>query len=234
MSNSLESAEPSQSNGAGMCADHPDLRAAFLCGLCGRAICAICAFTRTDGSRVCTTCASAAAPAESEAPRLVGRGYLPPEHVRFLKCVQHPSIGAVHVCNGCGAPMCALCEFSLPVDLHLCPRCVVAPPKRTSKSRRTLLVAAYAVAAYGTIGLALLTSGALASLLDFDSTHRQRLLGWIFSLGLFFPAIVGAALGIGGIDRRLHNPAAFWIAAVWNSLLLGIHLIFIILGSMRG
>jgi hypothetical protein len=231
MSNYLESTENAPASGPGMCADHPDLRAAFVCGLCGRAICTLCAFTRTDGTRICTICANTAAPVAEEGPKLVGRGHLPPEQVSFLKCIQHPNVGAVHVCKGCGAPVCATCDFSLPGDLHLCPRCVVAPPRRISKSRRVLLGFAYALAAYGTIGLGLLTSGALSSF--FDSQSRRQLLGVLFSFGLFFPAIVGAALGISCLDRRLNNPATVWIAAVWNSLLLGLHIILIVIGNLK-
>jgi len=50
---------------------------------------------------------------------------------------------------------------------------------------------------------------------------------------LFFPAIVGAALGISCLDRRLNNPATVWIAAVWNSLLLGLHIILIVIGNLK-
>src|SRR5262249_6715417 len=158
---------------------HPDLRAVFLCSVCGRAICTICAFTRNDGSRVCTQCANAAMPVEGDGPKLVGRAHLPPEHVRFLKCVQHPNVSAVQVCRLCGAPMCATCEFSLPNDVHLCPRCVAAPPKTISKSRRGLVIAAFVIAAYSTLGLVLFTSGALMAVLD--PTRDRAIIGLIFS-----------------------------------------------------
>ncbi len=144
---------------------HPSLRAAFVCGSCGQPICTLCAFTRNDGSRICAACASSAAVIQSDGPRVIGQGYAAPENVHLLKCIQHPKVAAARVCRVCGAPMCATCDFSLPSGLHLCPRCVVAPPKRIARSRKVLVIMAYALAVWGTVALAGFTSGALGALL---------------------------------------------------------------------
>ena len=230
-SSSPDSAGPEPAAAAaGMCAEHPNLRAAFVCGACGLPICTLCAFTRNDGSRICAACASSAAVIQSDGPRVIGQGYAAPENVRLLKCIQHPKVAAARVCRVCGAPMCATCDFSLPSGLHLCPQCVVAPPKRIARSRKVLVIMAYALAVWGTVALAGFTSGALGALLK--TKPDRATVGIVYAVFIFFPAVIGAAMGISSFDKRLSNTAWVWAAAIWNGLLLGIHVLLIILGHL--
>ena len=224
-----EPASPSQA-APGMCIHHPDLRAAFVCSLCGQPICSLCAFTRTDGSRVCPRCASSPGARAESGPRLAGRGDLPPRQVHALKCVQHPNVSAVHVCRGCGAPMCATCEFVLPGDLRLCPRCVAAPPKRMSGKRKGLIIAAYVFAVWNTLGLAVLMSGLLRGLAA--SQGGAALIGLVFFCLLLIPSVVGAAIGFSCFDPRLRNPPSIWGAMIWNALLLLIYVALIAVGNL--
>jgi len=39
-------------------------------------------------------------------------------------------------------------------------------------------------------------------------------------------------MGISSFDKRLSNTAWVWAAAIWNGLLLGIHVLLIILGHL--
>jgi hypothetical protein len=215
---------------AGMCVNHPDLRAAFLCAACGAEICSLCGFSRTDGSRVCPRCASTPPEAALGQPKVTGVADFPPVNVHALTCLQHPEVAAVHVCKACGAPMCATCEFILPGDLHVCPRCVANPQKKLSGGRKKMLIGAYILAGWNTIGLATVMSGAFAGMLR--TKEDQAVFGVFFSIFLFIPSMIGGALGISSLDRRLSNPASVWIAAIWNGLLVLIHVVLLIIGHL--
>jgi hypothetical protein len=145
--------------------------------------------------------------------------------------VQHPDVSAVHVCKGCGAPVCAICDFLLPGNFHLCPKCVAAPPKRMARARKISMVSAYVFAAYGTLALSFVMSGALARMAR--TRGDLAMIDIIFSVFVFVPSMIGAALGISCIDPRLRNPVSVWVAAIWNSLLLVIHIILNVLGNLR-
>jgi len=228
----MPEADSTNTAGAALCVNHPNLRAAFVCGVCHRPICGFCAFSRADGSRICPECASSPATHGESTPPIIGENeYLPPRHIEALKCVQHPHVSAVNVCKVCSAPMCAVCDFLLPGNVHICPRCVSAPPKRMARARKITLVSAYVFAAYNTLGMAFVMSGALAGV--FRTEAGQALLGIIFSLFLFIPSLIGAALGISCIDKRLRNPLSVWIVAIWSCLLLGIHLALVVIGNFR-
>lgn len=215
-----------------MCVHHPDLRAAFVCATCKQLICELCAFTRTDGTRICTPCASSPGARESDrGPRLAVQGHAPPSRVHALKCLQHPNVDAVQVCKGCGGPMCATCDFLLPGDLHLCPRCVAAPPSRMSHSRRGLLIAAYAFAIWGTLAAVVRESGVLAGMVR--TRDDEIVLGLIVIFFMRVPAIVGAGLGVSCFDPRLRNPPSVWIAAIWNGLILLLYLATVLLSYLR-
>jgi hypothetical protein len=215
----------------GMCIHHPNLRAAFVCSTCKQLICELCAFTRTDGSRICSQCASSAGSRAAESgPRLAIEAYAPPSRVHALKCLQHPNVPAVQVCKACSGPMCATCDFLLPGDIHLCPRCVAAPPKRMSRQRRGLVIAAYVFAIWGTFALAIVFSGALRSLTQ--SREDSEAFDMLFGLLLIVPAIVGGGIGISCFDPRLRNPPSVWAAAIWNGLILLIYVGLIIVGHL--
>jgi hypothetical protein len=217
---------------AGMCVHHPDLRASFVCSACKQLICELCAFTRTDGTRVCSQCASSPAALAAEAgARLSMQGYAAPSRVHALKCLQHPNVAAIQVCKGCGGPMCGTCDFLLPGDLHLCPRCVAAPPKRMSGQRRGLIIAAYVFAVWGTFAIAVRESGVLQGMVQ--SPGDQIVLGYIIILFIRVPVLIGAGLGFSCFDPRLRNPPAVWIAAIWNGLLLLIYVAGIFLYFLK-
>jgi hypothetical protein len=44
-------------------------------------------------------------------------------------CFYHPQKQAVHVCDGCGRLVCALCSVDL-ADQHLCPACISSGKKK--------------------------------------------------------------------------------------------------------
>jgi len=209
----------------GMCVQHSNLKAAFVCSACSQPICSLCAFPREDGSRICPACAGDPGNSRS-GPRLVGSDDRPPPGIHALKCLQHPNVSAAQVCKLCGAPMCATCDFLLPGNLHVCPRCVADPPKRMTSRRKRLIVASYILAVWGTVGLVVFMSGLFASMGEVG-------LEVIFAVFLFIPALVGGALGISCIDRRLSNPPSVWGTAIWNISLLAIHILLRVVAQFR-
>jgi hypothetical protein len=72
----------------------------------------------------------------------------------------------------------------------------------------------------------------LAIGLAFASVASGGLGGVVVGLLLFVvayvTALIGFALGVGALDKRLANPAYLWAAAIWNTLNLGILLFFMI------
>jgi hypothetical protein len=147
--------------------------------------------------------------------------------LKGLNCLQHPEIGAVQICQVCAAPMCATCEFVLPGDAHVCPRCVLAPPQRMSGGRKTMLMFSYGLAVMSTLGIGLLFSGALA-----EGSREDRIIAALVGILIFIPTVIGTALSIAVFDRRLPNPGSLWGAAIWNGLLMLIMIFLVIIGNL--
>jgi hypothetical protein len=148
-----------------------------------------------------------------------------------MRCVQHPTVAATGSCRTCGAYFCATCDFALPGGVHLCPTCATTPNTALSPRRKRAMIASIAIAVWCTIFLAVLFSGALAKHLR-TAADRQAL-GVAFSLFLMVPSIVGLALGLGSIDRRLNNPPPLWVGTIWNGVIVAIFLLLCIAGLMR-
>lgn len=68
-------------------------------------------------------------------------------------CFYHPQKQAVHVCDGCGRLVCALCSIDLGAE-HLCPSCV-----SSGKKKGKLLALENSRVRYDTIALALAVVG---------------------------------------------------------------------------
>jgi hypothetical protein len=166
---------------------------------------------------------------DSTLPVITDQPDMAAAQVCAMRCLQHPNVAAVQVCKSCGAPMCGTCDFLLPGNIHVCPRCVAAPPKGLSGKRKRLLYTAYGFAVWNTLGLALLMSGVLAS--EFQTKEKEQILGVIYSVFLWIPSLIGAALGISCLDRRLRNPGSVWGAVIWTCILLGIHIVLVVIGN---
>jgi hypothetical protein len=150
-----------------------------------------------------------------------------PAGLQFKKCTQHAEVEASYVCRVCSEAICDLCAFKLPGGDRVCPRCVLAKPRKMSGGRKSLLVTAYILAVWNTLGMVLLASGALAS------KAEEAAMGILISVFIFIPTIVGLALGLSVFDKRLANPGSVWGAAIWNGILMGILILLFIIGNMR-
>lgn len=219
---------PAAAPNSAQCANHPNLPAIFLCRRCGAAICELCGFPQTDGSRLCPACATvhSAAPAFRSGVSAVALA------VQNRNCPQHPNVAAVQICQICGAPMCATCDFLLPGNFHVCPKCATTPQTSLSPKRKRLLIGSFAMAGWCTLVMAALLSGAFRNMVT-DKASEEAF-GLLISFILFIPSIIGTALGVSSMDRRLSNTMAMWIATIWNGLILGGFILLMIIGIMKG
>lgn len=88
------------------------------------------------------------------------------------------------------------------------------------------------MAVWCTLIMALLVTGAFAGMVR--TKDDEQAFGVLLILILLGPSIVGLAMGVGVMDRRLPNTIAMWIAVVWNGLILGGFILLMIIGTMKG
>jgi hypothetical protein len=205
-----------------VCSRHPDMPAIATCNACGTALCATCEFPDGHGGRLCPSCATSGAGA--------GPSTSAPTPATVM-CATHRTMPAVHYCGVCRTPICATCDFSFPPNVHLCPKCATTPNTTLSSTRKTVLIWSFVLAVWGTLAVAVLMSGVLARTVH--SKEDLNSLGIAIGFTVFVPAIVGLALSVSGLDRRLSNPPAIWAAVIWNGLIGAILLLLTILGNMR-
>jgi hypothetical protein len=223
--NGLRAAPAELAIGA-MCARHPSVLASYACSDCGTPVCDTCVFNETDGSHVCPDCAGrrvAYGPPQSKIKVALADG---------LRCVQHLHIQATAQCKTCGAFICDTCKFELPGGVCLCPSCATSPRTALSPKRKKMLIGSYALAVWCTLLTVAMFAGIFQGMLQ-DKGGEQAV-GVLLMLLLLGPSIVGVSLGVGVMDRRLHNTMAMWIATVWNGLILGLFVLLMIIGIMKG
>jgi len=128
--------------------------------------------------------------------------------------------------------MCDTCKFELPGGIQICPSCATTPRTTLSPKRKKMLIGSYALAAWCTLVMGALFAGVFQAM-GKDKAAEQAL-GILLMFILLGPAIVGVALGVGVMDRRLPNTMAMWIATVWNGLILGGFILLMIVGILSG
>jgi len=206
------------SSGA-MCFQHPAVRAAFVCEDCGTPVCDVCVFERSDGGRVCPQCMARRIKTEEPEKQIpVG-----------VHCVQHPAVDATRQCQNCGAYMCETCDFLLPGNLHLCPPCATAPRSALSPSRKRLLAGSYALAIFATVGMGCVMGGLFAKM--GRTAGDEAVIGYLFTLLVLIPALIGMVLGFSAIDRRLATPIYVWIGTIWNIVIVVIFIALAVIGT---
>jgi len=210
------------------CVNHKNLPAVFLCRRCEAAVCDLCSFPQSDGSRLCPSCAIMTA---SE-PVFQGGTSAVTLAVEGRTCPQHPGVAAVQICHICAAPMCGTCDFLLPGNLHVCPTCATKPQTSLSPKRKKLLIASFLLAAWCTVVLGALLSGMFRSAIK--TKEDQEVLGFLLFLILLAPSIVGVSLAVASKERRLPNSIAMWVATAWNGVILGGFILLMIIGMMKG
>jgi hypothetical protein len=97
--------------------------------------------------------------------------------------------------------------------------------------RKKPLIWSYVLAVWCSLGLAVLCSGALAG--KARSRSDVEALGIFLMIALYVPSIIGTALAVSSLDRRLSNPPPIWISVIWNGLILSLLLLLSIIGSFK-
>lgn len=128
--------------------------------------------------------------------------------------------------------MCATCDFTLPGGIHVCPTCATAPKTSLSPRRKKLMLGSFALAAWSTLGMVALFAGVFAGMAR--DKAGQEAVGIVLMLFVLAPAIVGTALGVGAMDRRLPTPPMLWIATIWNGMMVGSFVLLMIIGMFKG
>lgn len=128
--------------------------------------------------------------------------------------------------------MCNTCAFDVPGGIKICPACATAPRTAVSPRRKKLLIGSFALAVWCTLVMGTLLSGAFKGMAT-DKTEQDAL-GMLLSFLLLIPSIIGLALGVSSMDRRLPNTMSMWIATAWNGLILAGFILLMIIGLMMG
>jgi hypothetical protein len=223
-----------------MCFQHPAVAAVQKCASCGAGICATCDFViPAAGStnnilgigkerHLCPNCMSARRSGVPASAQPVASPALPLSSGAL--CSRHPEVPAVRYCGICNTTMCATCDFELPGYFHVCPGCATNPKKEMSSSRKRNLIISYVAAAWSTLGLVVLLSGALAG--SVSSRSEEEALGIVIGILIFLPSMAGTGLAVSSLDKKLSNPPAIWGAVVWNGIILAFLIILTIIGNM--
>ena len=148
-----------------------------------------------------------------------------------VMCEQHPQVKATQQCLYCGGYMCPTCDFSFPNEVHLCPKCASKSEDGLSPRRKKLLIWSFVLAAWTTIGMTCLVSGAFSGF----ATSKDDLaaLGYALLLFVLAPGITGLALGVSAKHARLGNPPSIWIAITWNAILVASFIILDVIGLSK-
>jgi hypothetical protein len=146
-------------------------------------------------------------------------------------CLWHPAVQAVQLCKICNSPVCQTCDFTLPGNIHICPRCATARPQGLSGKRRSYMIWSYILAAWSTLGAVFFMSGAAAAAMGPDIDTQA--IGLLFMLVTLVPAIIGTALGSAAMQRN-SKPISVWITFLWNGLIIVLFLLLSIVGLLSG
>ena len=128
--------------------------------------------------------------------------------------------------------MCDTCKFELPGGIHICPSCATTTRTTINPKRKKMLIGSFALAVWCTLVMGAMMAGAFRSMVT-DKVSEQAF-GLLLMFILVIPSIIGLALGVSSMDRRLPNTIAMWIATVWNGLILGGFILLMIIGILKG
>lgn len=140
-------------------------------------------------------------------------------------CHIHLAVPAVQICQICQKPICKTCDFAFPNNIHVCPNCVNKPLTLSPRQKKSL-VWSYVMAAIATLGY--FFTLLLAAVLGPDLPDQVS--GLIFMLLVLAPSITGISLAINARTRNRKKTISIWIALIWNSLVIGIFLVLVLVG----
>lgn len=195
------------------CVRHPSVPTDVHCSSCGVAICDTCAFPQSDGRRLCPECA--------QRPSFLPPGFTPaPEVPSGVHCAWHADVQAVHYCKACRKPVCPTCDFTLAGNVHVCPDCATKPQQNISSKRKSKITWSFVTAIISTVCFAIMLGGIAVEAAEL-----------VFTL-VVFASLFGTGIAVSALERRLVNPPSLWIAVIWNSILLALCLLFMLIGAL--
>jgi len=142
-------------------------------------------------------------------------------------CHLHPAVPAVQICQVCKKPTCKTCDFAFPDNIHVCPNCVNKPQTLSPRQKKNLAWS-YVMAAIATFGyfFILFMTAALGSNLP------HQISGLLLMLVVLGPSIAGISFAINARTRNRKKTISMWVALIWNSLVMGIFLVLILIGNL--
>lgn len=146
-------------------------------------------------------------------------------------CVNHPRARSVYRCEVCVSAICATCAFTFHGNTHYCPACATAPRDPLSPSRKRRVNASLGLGALATVSAVI--SFALVAGSDLDE-KQTAVLGGVFWLLCFIPAVVGMILALASIEKRAPNTGRLWTGALWNGLIVGLFVLLMIAAALNG
>jgi hypothetical protein len=154
-----------------------------------------------------------------------------PEVPAGIMCAQHAKVQATQQCRRCGGYMCPTCDFAFPGGIHFCPTCVSSADEGLSGRRKKFMIWAYVLAAWSTVGMTCLLSGAMSGMVH--NKEEQTALGWVLLIFVLAPAITGLSLGLTAKRKQVSNPATLWIAIIWNAILIASFVVLMLIGLTK-
>ena len=235
-----------------VCKAHPKQAAVADCQSCGAHLCSLCTF-EVNHQPFCNDCAIARANVKPGHKVCPDCGLSVPASMKRCdcghdftllnlsapmrrsapsdNCADHPEVPAVVRCRLCAKAICAICDFVLPGDVHLCPSCIESSStEEISPKRKKQTYIALAFATWSTLLMAFLLSGAFNSLFTRDAAGKAADL--VITNLILWPLLVGTGLSLGALDKKLKNTGLMKAAAWWNGVLVGISLLFIVAANM--
>lgn len=194
------------------CASHPGTPAVAACADCHRLICRPCSFPQRDGRNLCSICAI-----QSASPSVAGSKAFS-STVLIGTCDAHRDVAATARCSYCHALLCPTCDFQFDKSLHLCGRCVTAPPRGMSRCRKLLLIGSLLALSLAVVGT--IAKFALSNAIPPEGAFWDEVLNRLAAPLLLAPSIIGLALAFGSFARRAANPPLIWIALSLNTLMV--------------
>jgi len=213
---------------SGRCAQHPDVDAGAACVRCHALVCDTCSFPGPDGAILCPRCVSAPV-----------SGALPPAATTFLTpladgahCIQHVDTPAVVRCTKCREALCGTCAFEFPGRVFLCPTCACTPRTGVTGRRRVYAIWSIVLAAWGSLGTALVFAGLFAEVAETDV--EAEAFGIFLMLVVVLPLVIGLGLGVSSFERGVKGQVLAWVGTIWNGLLVGTWLLLMVVGIFMG
>ena len=148
-----------------------------------------------------------------------------------IMCAQHSKVQATQQCRRCGGYTCSTCDFAFPGGVHFCPACVSKADDELSAPRKKFMIWSYVLAAWSTVGMTCLLSGAMRGMVN--SKEDQTALGWVLLIFVLGPAITGLSLGMTAKRKQVSNPVTLWIAIIWNAILVASFVVLMLIGLTK-